>query len=225
MNRALCLSLLLLTLATPAFADKETITIPKPAADAAPPAFKLSERDKKDLGRVEAYFNSMPTVTAKFAQRAERPDGKPDFKNGTLKLWRPGRMLIKYDGRFGDFIVADGKTITFWDGEMQNQSQTKIEETLAGMILRKNFSFSRDVTVTGIHYPTPQRLEVAMRSATDPGAGELTLVLSDHPFGLLGWRVKDGQGITTEVKLSDIKTGEKLLSGEFVFRRPGNSSR
>jgi outer membrane lipoprotein-sorting protein len=219
MKHTLLLSLLLVSPAV--CAAKESFTVPKAAAeDKAPPAFALSESDKKDLARLEAYFNAMPTVTSKFAQRAERPNGKPEFHTGTLKLWRPGRILIKYDGRFGDFIVADGKTITFWDGEMQNQSQTKVEETLAGLILRKNFTFGRDVTVTRIYYPTPQQLQISLRGANDPAAGELTLTLSDHPFGLLGWQVKDGQGLTTDVKLTDIKTGEKFAAGDFVFRRP-----
>jgi len=198
--------------------ESEVIAAPK--HDDAPQPLQLSEADKADLKRVEEYFNSMPTIQANFVQTAEQPNGTVGSATGTFKLWRPGKLRIDYANKTKDFIVADGYNIYAWDGEMESQSQTGINDNIAGMILRPDFSFSRDVTLTKVAHPTPQRMEVSLRSAKDPNAGELTLVLSDHPFGLISWRVLDGQGLTTVVELKDVQQGVKFERSDFVFRKP-----
>lgn len=202
--------------------DSEIITTPM--ADDAPQPLKLSEADRADLKRVEDYFNAMPTVAAKFVQTAQQMNGTSSTATGSFKLWRPGRLRIDYDNKFKDFIVADGHNIYAWDGEMESQSQTSINDNIAGLLLRPDFSFSRDVTLTNVAHPTPQRMEISLRSAKDPGAGELTLVMNDYPFGLISWRVLDGQGLTTTVDLHDVTQGVKFEKTDFVFRKPAKRS-
>jgi len=228
MTRTLVSAFVLLTLMSPGAQATninkgkvgDTEVIAAAPADGAPAPLNLSEADRADLKRVEEYFNSMPTVQAKFLQTAEQQNGTTGTATGTFKLWRPGRLRIDYDNNYGDFIVADGHNIYAWDGEMQSQSQTSIDDNIAGLLLRPDFSFSRDVTLTNVSHPTPQRMEISVRSAKDPNAGELTLVMNDYPFGLTSWRVLDGQGLTTVVELKDVEQGLKFDKSDFVFRKP-----
>lgn len=194
--------------------------------DDAPPPILLSEQDQRDLKRIEDYFNSLKPLAARFLQRATQIDGSKGEVTGNFKLWRPGRVHIQYDAPSRDFIVADGSNIYHWDDEMRQQSQTGINDTLAGFLLKRDLNFSgNDVTVTKVTHPNPTQMEVAIRSAKDPQAGEMTLIMQEVPMQILGWRVLDAQGVTTEVFLSDIKTDQTFRRSEFTFRNPnfGNS--
>lgn len=191
------------------------------AADDAPQPVVLSQQDLRDLKRVEEYFNGLGPLQSQFIQRAGQYDGSIGEVTGTFKLWRPGRLRIDYAKPSEDFIVADGSTLYQWDSQMRQQSQASIDSTLAGFILRKNLNFSGDdVTVTKVYHPTPDKMEITLRSVKDPGAGELTVLLNDVPLSLLGWRVLDAQNLVTTVELQDVQTGIKLDEADFRFRNP-----
>lgn len=189
--------------------------------DDAPAPIHLSEQDRRDLTRIETYFNALKPLEAQFTQKARMPDGTEGVVTGNFKLWRPGRVRIQYDAPSKDFIVADGSNIYQWDDAMKQQSQTSIESTLAGFILKRDLNFSGDdVTVSKVEHPSPERMEVTVRSAKDPQAGELTLIMQEVPLQMLGWRVYDAQGVTTEVMLSDVKPDASFRRSQFVFRNP-----
>ncbi len=181
-------------------------------------AFTLSAQNKSDLKRVEDYLNALPPLRGKFTQQT---DDRPDVLKGDILLWRPGRLKITYTQPVGDFIVADGKMIYQWDSQLHQQSQTSLDKTLAGVILRKNLSFAGDdVTVIHVDHPSENELEIALRSATDPNAGTMTLVFDDQPLVFKGWRVLDAQNLVTTVDLTDIKTDVNLSKSDFVFHNP-----
>lgn len=189
--------------------------------DDAPTPVVLSQQAKTDLTRVEEYFKNLATVKAQFVQDAQQFDGSHNQVSGSFKLSRPGKLRIDYADPIKDFIVADGNFIYMWDAAMKQQSQTAIENTLAGFILRRDVRFSGDdITVTKVDYPTPTKVEVTVRSAKDPTAGELTLLLDDVPLKLTGWRVLDAQGLITTVTLSTIETGITLPREDFIFKKP-----
>lgn len=186
----------------------------------------LNEQDRLDLKRVEEYFNALPPLAARFTQTSQQLDGNSFEAQGQFKLWRPGRLRIDYDAPNKDFVVADGKIIYQWDDQMRQQSQTGIDETLAGFILKRNLNFSGDdVTVTAVTHPTAQSMEVTLRSVKQPESGELTLTLDDVPLRLTGWRVKDGQGLITSVALGDVQQNATMKKEDFTFRNPDFSKR
>jgi outer membrane lipoprotein-sorting protein len=218
----------LIALTNPALAQ-EAVPAVVPAAVPAPtgqdnapaPLPMLSVQDKADLQRVEAYLNGLKTVAANFTQSAQLGDGSQGVVQGTFKLWRPGRLRIEYAAPSNDFIVADGSVIHQWDGQMQQASQMQIDGSLAGFLLRKNISFQGDdVTVIGVRHPNPGQMEIGLRSAKEPDAGVLTLVMNEVPLRLLGWRVLDAQGLETSILLSDVQSGAELKKADFVFKKP-----
>lgn len=216
---ALCALLAFSTL--PALAAPEAATPPAVQKDDAPAPIRLSEQDRRDLKRIEDYFNALKPLAARFTQSVQQPDGYQGSVTGNFKLWRPGRVRIDYDAPSKDFIVADGNNLYQWDDAMKQQSQTGIDSTLAGFLLKRNLSFSGDdVTVTKVAHPTPAQMEVSVRSAKDPMAGEMTLLLQDVPLQILGWRVVDAQGVITTVMLSDVQPNATFRRSDFTFRNP-----
>jgi len=180
----------------------------------------LTEQDKRDLRRIERYMDSVDTLKARFAQFSD--DG--GSASGTFYMDRPGKMRLEYDPPIKDFFVADGWFLFYWDGQLEQQSQTPIGSTLADFILRDNLSFTGDVTVTGIKR-RPGLIEVSLVETEDPGAGELTLIFEDRPLRLNQWRVLDSQGVVTKVALLDAQGGVELDEDLFYFVKPRSDRR
>jgi outer membrane lipoprotein-sorting protein len=194
---------------------------PSAATRAAPPGTGqiaqagLSEQDKADIARIEAYLNSIRTLRSRFLQAS--PDGS--LARGTFYMHRPGRMRIEYDPPIGNYIVADGWFIHFWDAELRQQSNAPIGSTMAELILRDDLLLSGAITVNDVQRG-PGRIEVELIETRDPAKGRLTLVFEDSPLQLRKWRVLDAQGLTTEVALLDPQFGMPLDRRLFTFVSP-----
>lgn len=208
-------------LALSLFLAAATAGIPASAADKnPPPAPSLTEKDRADLKRIEAYLNGITTVKADFSQfSASGRSGE-----GTFWLSRPGRLRFVFNPPSRDLIVADGQNITFYDGQLGQAQSAPIDRTLANLFLRSDMRLSGDVAVTGFeHFANVFRVEIAQ--ANDIGAGKLTMVLLDQPLTLRQWRVVDGQGSTTDVTLSNAQFGVPLDPQLFVFQEPKREPR
>lgn len=181
----------------------------------APPP--LSAEEQARLPAIEGYLNGIRTLKSKFIQSSDDGAG---LATGTFQLLRPGRMRIDYDPPNGNFIVADGSFVYFWDAEVKEQQNSPIGSTLADFLLREDIRLSGDVTVIGMN-SQDGLLEVTLVQAKDPGLGSLTLVFEEKPFSLRKWRVLDAQGRTTEVALQGPQFGVSLDKDQFYFRDPG----
>lgn len=197
--------------------------LPAMAADKPEPNFTitLSQTDRADIKRVEDYLGRQVNLTAAFEQQIVQPSGQTAVQTGKLALKLPGKMRIDYDAPSTDFIVADGDTLYAWDGQMRQQSQVGLSDTLAGLLLKPNLKLDDEaVTPVAVARPKPDLLDVGLRSAKDPESGTLTLHLSDVPLRLTGWTVLDAQGNVTNVRLSDVKTDAALPDKLFRFKNP-----
>jgi outer membrane lipoprotein-sorting protein len=198
------ISVLLVALAA-VFVDFHGIELARAAAPAA-----------REVVQAEAYFQALKTVKSKFVQTS--PDGSQI--RGTFYLSRPGKLRFEYDAPSKDFVVADGVFIYFYDGEMKQQSNAPIGQTLADFLLRKNLKLSGDLTVTRI-MRAGDLVQITMIQTEDPKAGELTLGFVEGPkYQLKKWRVKDSLGNITETELFDVQTGVTLPSALFAYHDP-----
>lgn len=184
---------------------------PSAAAQPAP----LTQAERADVARAEAYLNGIGTLRSDFLQVG--PDG--GVAKGTFALARPGRMRIDYTEPVPNFIVADGKFVYFWDAELKEQSNAPIGSTLADFLLRPEIALSGDVTVTDVRNDAGV-LELTLTQTGEPSLGRLTLVFEDRPLRLRKWRVLDAQGLTTEVALLNPQAGVELDPDQFFFRDP-----
>lgn len=211
LSRAL-LSAAALALVAPAAAPLVDV----PAAQAAPRRAQLSERDRTDIRRAEAYLNSISTLRARFLQIS--PNGGQI--EGTAYFSRPGRMRLQYDPPSPMLVVADGRFLIVHDQELGEPSYIPLGSTPAGILVRENVQLDgKDVTVTRVTR-APGILNVSLVESEDPGQGELTLVFSESPFTLKQWRVLDGQGQTTTVSLYNAQGGLSLDPKLFRFVDP-----
>jgi outer membrane lipoprotein-sorting protein len=188
-----------------------------PAAAAQQP---LTASEQAVLLRIESYLNGITTMQARFTQTSDAGS----VAEGDFYLSRPGRMRIQYDDPIPYLYVADGFWLTFWDAELRQRSDVLLGTTIADVITRERIRLSGDVTVMDVRQSSGW-VEVDLVQTEDPGAGQLTLVFQESPMRLDRWVVHDGQGITTEVKLTDPQYGVQLSSSLFVAPRPESRQR
>ena len=184
-----------------------------PAMPASPPP--SLEDLTPHVQEAERYLNGLGTAKARFLLTSA--DGAQQI--GTFYLNRPGRLRFEYDPPAKDFIVADGLMIYFYDGQLGQQSNAPIGQTLADFLLRKDIKLGGDVDVLRI-MRGGDLLQITLAQKNDPGAGTLTLGFTENPLALKKWRVVDAHGQTVEVELFQLQTGVKLASDLFVYRDP-----
>lgn len=168
-----------------------------------------------EVRQAQTYLQSLTTARARFIQTA--PDGVQT--TGIFYLNRPGKLRFQYDPPSKDFVVADGFFIYFYDGQAGEQTNAPIGQTLADFLLRTDLKLSGDLEVTNLRRGGGL-LQLSISQSADPGAGTLILGFTENPLALKKWRVIDGQGLITEVELSDLETGVSLASDLFAYRDP-----
>lgn len=165
--------------------------------------------------QVEAYLNSIETLSASFLQIA--PEG--DLATGTVLISRPGRMRIEYEPPVPVLIIADGTWLIYYDKELEQASYTLLGDSLAGFLLREKIRFSGDIELKGVTREKGViRVTVTRREA--PEAGMLTLVFSERPLQLRQWMVTDGSGEATRVALENPVVNGEIDPEAFEFTPP-----
>jgi outer membrane lipoprotein-sorting protein len=175
----------------------------------------LTAADKADIARVEAYLNSIHTMQSKFAQLA--PNG--GLARGTIYLQRPGKMRVEYDPPVQDIIVATGKVLIHYDGELEQPSYLPQTSSPAAFLLRDQIKLAGDVSVTRVAHNGNQLLVDVIETGSAEKGG-LHLVFTDNPLQLRQWTVLDAAGKRTEVTLINPQFNIAIDPVRFLFETP-----
>ncbi|MFA7277346.1 MAG: outer membrane lipoprotein carrier protein LolA [Pseudobdellovibrionaceae bacterium] len=209
MTKTLFTILILLCASMPALAAGDDMSLKKLAIPVAP-----------EIAQIESYFKTLGKAKARFVQTSA--DGRQ--ARGTFYLSRPGKLRFEYDPPSTDFIVADGIFIYFYDGQVEQQTNAPIGQTLADFLLRKDLKLSGDLEVTRI-MRSGGLLQISLVQTAEPDAGELTLGFQETPhLQLKKWRIQDQVGNITETELFNVDLAPKFASGTFAYHDPVRKS-
>lgn len=175
-------------------------------------ALALSDSDKADVSRVEAYLNDIKTLKSRFIQVS--PNG--GLSSGEFWLRRPGRLRFEYDPPVPYLILANTVWLIFYDAELGQPQHWPINETPLGVLLADRVSLSAATDIEAI-VRSPGRLALTLRHKTRPDDGTISLIFSDKPLILRQWRIIDAQGQPTTVTLDQIERGLELPIDLFVL--------
>lgn len=177
-------------------------------------AVVLSDRDRADLVRVEAYLNSFQSMRARFVQMSSTGH----IAEGDFALDKPGRMRIDYDPPVPMKIVSDGRFLIYDDTELEQQTHVPLSATPVAVLVDNNIRLNEgSIEVVQIDRGDAT-LEVSVVQREEPGAGEVRLVFSDQPLALRRWVVTDAQGIKTNFALIGSEIGVSLDDELFVVQ-------
>lgn len=168
-------------------------------AQATPAA--LSEADRADLARIEAYLNQLTTMESRFIQFSEQ-----GVVEGRIFLDRPEHLRIEYAPPTPVLLVASDIILMFHDTELKQTSFLPVSETPAGFLLDDDIELGGDLTVTEFERGA-QAFRVTVVETDQPATGSVSLMFEDNPLRLAKWRVVDAQGTEVEVALMEPRFG------------------
>lgn len=166
------------------------------AALPAQAAYRLSQQDRADIARIEAYLNGIDTLKSKFVQLAS--GGR--HAEGTIYIERPDRLRLDYRTPATTQVYANANWLIHIDTEMETVSHVPIGATPAGFLLRDEIRFGGDVAVRRV-VRSERTVTVELVNSDEPEQGSFTVTFADGPLRLQKWTVVDAQGVTTSVTL------------------------
>lgn len=167
------------------------------------------------IARVEAYFNAMTTLRARFLQ-VSQGGGSAE---GTAWIWRPSRMRFEYDPPEPTLLIAADNQFFHYDRELRQPTVVPLSSTPLSVLLRSPLRLSGDITVAGVERGQGLVSVTVFRTAA-PAEGRITLILEEEPMVLRQWVVVDAQGRSTRVTLTRIETGLRFDPFLFAFNDP-----
>ena len=172
------------------------------AAVAQPRGAALSAQDRADIGRAEAYLNTIKSLKARFRQESSNGASA----GGQAWIERPGKLRFQYDPPAPFLLVANYRILVFRDSQLNQTSNIPLGSTPLGILLRDNLKLSGDITVTNVTR-LPGQLQVGLVRSSSQQDGMLTLIFADNPLALRQWIVLDPQRQETRVTLFNVELG------------------
>jgi outer membrane lipoprotein-sorting protein len=170
---------------------------------------------KAPVDRVEAYLNSIKTLSARFLQ----VDSAGNVTHGQLYMRRPGRLRFEYDAPSPLLLVADGVWLILHDKELDQVNRFPLYETPLGVLVDDPVNLREKVEVVEVEESAGVlRLKVIDREL--PDEGWMGITFTEPPLLLRQWRIKDTQGGITALSLTDIRANRKLDAELFTFTDP-----
>ena len=188
-----------------------TITVAKGMAN-------LSQSETTDVFRIQAYLNSIRTLSSRFLQVSSAGD----YSEGNLSFSKPGKMRLEYDDPNPALLVADGVNLAYFDKELKQVSYFDLQATQAAILLNKNISFSSGEIIITAFERGPGVFRLTVINGSGPLEGNMTLIFSDKPLRLKKWTITDAQGIVTNISLVNPRFGAPLNPELFTIEMPSH---
>lgn len=170
----------------------------------------------KDITRVESFLSLLTTIKADFSQVA--PSG--ETTKGIFYLQRPGKMRWEYKGPTPILLVSNGKTITYYDAELEQVNYVSLDDTLAGFLAKETLKLNTKATELVNFEVSPGAIRATIRQRDKPENGTLTIEFTDKPLVMKQLIITDAGGNETRISLANAVYGQKLDRSLFIFKDP-----
>lgn len=179
--------------------------------------------DDDSVARVNAWMQSVRTLSAEFVQVVRSRDGQISSRaNGTLALSRPDRFRWNYKDPYAQVIVADGSRLWLYDADLEQVTVRPLQAGLGStpaMLLSGAGSVGDSFTAGPVERDgewTWCRLV-----PKDPNSDFEGVSLGfNGRGGLVAMQLVDKLGQSTELAFGNVKVNAKLDPGLFVFVPP-----
>lgn len=177
------------------------------------------------VARVETYINNITTMSGTFTQDGPQHNQKAfNFSKGKFWISRPGRMRFEYSQPHMMRVIADGVWLAVKPKPELPPERYPLDATPARFLLKDNLHLGQSARIEDIKYGK-NKLSLWLSAKDNNLAGKIKLSFRTNPLALRGWTIIDAQGMTTEIRLKNIKRGQDLdpalffIKNETLFKR------
>lgn len=177
---------------------------------------------------LKRFFSDVKSLQANFTQRVTDESGMTlQVKSGVFSFSRPGRFRWNYDSQdvdidLGEQIISDGKTITFYDPDLETAQlrsmSNAVEQVPTLMLVQSGDNLEQFFNVTDFG-KTDGLTWVALKPK-DENAGYQELMVGFSGKNLNTIVLTDGLGNETRLGLNNLKTNTELAKSLFSFSVP-----
>jgi outer membrane lipoprotein-sorting protein len=159
--------------------------------------------------------NAITRLQGRFIQT--NPDGIN--VGGRFWLQRPGKVRFEYDPPSPLLLVSDGTNVALQDRRLRTTDRYPLRQTPLYFLLKANVDLARDVIVTGVERRGGNYF-LAMRDRRREADGELIVSFDQATNALEEWTIRDRQGRSTRVRLTDAAPGPAIAASQFLDPGP-----
>lgn len=175
-------------------------------------AYRITAQDRADIGRIEAYLNTVNSLRSNFVQLST--GGR--FAEGILYIDRPKRLRLQYKKPGNIQVYANGNWLAHVDTDLEAVWHVPLKSTPAAFLVRDKISLSGDITVQRVMRDA-RTISISVVQTAEPDAGRIVFTFSDSPLALRKWTVTDAQGVSTSVTLVAPAFNVAIPRDVFVF--------
>lgn len=196
------------------FASAQTPQAPK----APVPAVSTAVDRNAIVDRVGKALTDVKTAQGKFSQI----DAQGKSSSGAFYINRPGKVRFEYTQPEPIFIVSDGVTVSIEEPKRKSYDSAPLAASTLSLFLRSNVDLKRDGSVTDVASSNGSHF-VTLVDKSGEAQGKMVLEFRSSDFELLGWKMFDGGGAETRVRLTDTKKNVSLKPSLFVVKDPNDN--
>jgi len=164
-----------------------------------------------EIVEVENYLNGIKDAVSDFVQL--NPDGS--LSDGVFYLKKPGKFRWEYRDQ-PIIIVANGKSLIYYDVELEQSNYVPIEDSIAALITRKKIKFSGDLRIISSN-KTEDSTKITAVKKRQKDVGEFTFVFRNKPFELKKVELVDSSKQKVTVTFLKLQTNQGNVS-EDLFK-------
>lgn len=177
------------------------------------------------VDNLQKSYEAISDFTADFQQEAEiKTLGRTLKSWGKVYFKRPGRMLWRYEEPKGQWVLADGKSLYYYQPEPKQvlksplKSAFRSDAPLSFLLGLGNLKRDFKPTLKGSekdHY----LLQLGPKNDMG-GVGEIVLGVQRQSYDILWARIRDAAGNVTSVRFSNLRKGVGLKDSLFRAQIP-----
>jgi outer membrane lipoprotein carrier protein len=177
---------------------------------------------------LQKNYDATIDFVADFRQETEVKTLNRNLKaSGKLSFKRPGKMLWRYDEPKGQFVLADGKYLYFFQPEQNQIIKSPLQNAFRSDIplsfllgignLKKDFNAALKATDENQFI---LRLEPKGEAG---GFSEILVGVSKHSYDLLWISVRDAAANLTTIRFSGMRKGAGVKDSAFTLQIPNGA--
>lgn len=180
------------------------------------------------VDRLQKSYDATQDFVADFRQETEVKTLNRTLKaSGKLSFKRPGKMLWRYDEPKGQFVLADGKHLYFYQPEQNQVIKSPLKNAFRGDIplsfllglgnLKKEFNATLKSTEESNYI---LRLEPKGESG---GFGEILLAVNKSTSDIQWVSIRDASANLTTIRFSGMRKGVGVNDSLFQLQTPNGA--
>ena len=167
------------------------------------------------VDKVEAFFNSINTLSAKFIQLGPENNLR---REGVIYISKPGKLKWDYTSPKKITMISNQNKVSYYDHEMDELSYIKYDDLILKMLTTNNIIFKDFANIVSAQEDKRKIvLVINKKSATEEETQYVKIIFNKSPNLLIhSFSMLNDDSSTTEIILSDIVINKKINEQVFI---------